>query len=92
MAAGFPRTFPSRLLPPATFVQGTIPLTSRRPRLLLLLLLPTSPPDVSSHDLRRRRHHRDDGCVMSHHNDDFIVGNSNIPLKGEEGKEKTCLS
>ena len=47
MAAGFPRTFPSRLLPPATFVQGTIPLTSRRPRLLLLLLLlPTSPPTI----------------------------------------------
>ena len=45
MAAGFPRTFPLRLLPPATFVQGTTPLTSRRPR-LLLLLLPTSPPPI----------------------------------------------
>ena len=44
MAAGFPRTFPLRLLPPATFVQGTTPLTSRRPRLLLLLL--TSPPPI----------------------------------------------
>ena len=45
MAAGFPRTFPLRLLPPATFVQGTTPLMSRRPR-LLLLLLPTSPPPI----------------------------------------------
>jgi hypothetical protein len=44
MAAGFPRTFPSRLLPPVKFVQGTTPLMSQHLRLLLLLLLPTSPP------------------------------------------------
>ena len=44
-AAGFPRTFPSRLLPPATFVQVTTPLMSRHPQ-LLLLLLPTSPPPI----------------------------------------------
>ena len=47
---------------------------------------PPPPPDVSSHDLRRRRRHRDDGCVASHRDDDFIVGNSNIPLKGGGGE------
>ena len=47
VAVGFPRTFPSRLLIPATFVRGTTPLASRRPQLLLLLLLVmTSPPPI----------------------------------------------
>ena len=47
---------------------------------------PPPPPDVSSSDLRRRRRHRDDGCVALHHNGDFIVGNSNISLKGGGGE------
>ncbi len=47
---------------------------------------PPPPPDVSSSDLCRRRRHRDDGCVASRRDEDFIVGNSNIPLKGGGGE------
>ena len=48
-------------------------------------------PDVSSSDLCRRHGHRDDGCVALRRDDDFIVGNSNIPLKegGGEGEDLT---
>ena len=38
---------------------------------------PPPPPDVCSSDLRRRRRHR---------NGNFIVGNSNIPLRGGGGE------
>ena len=47
---------------------------------------PPPPPDVSSSDLCHRRRHRDDGCGASHRNDNFIIGNSNISLKGGGGE------
>ncbi len=47
---------------------------------------PPPPPYVSSSDLCHRHWPRDDGCAASRPDDNFIIGNSNIPLKGGGGK------
>ena len=83
-AAGFPRMFPLRLLPPAMFVQGTTPLTSRRPR-LLLLLLSTSPPPIFVALVVI-------AITGASHRIAMMTSSSEIPSflsRGEEGKEKT---
>ena len=47
---------------------------------------PPRPPNVSSSDLHRHCHHRDDRCVALCRDVNFIVGNSNISLKGGGGE------
>ncbi len=53
---------------------------------------PPPPPDISSSDLCCRCHHRNDGCIASRCDDTFIVGNSNISLKGGGGEGEDLVT
>ena len=53
---------------------------------------PPPPPDVSFSNLCRRCRHCDNRCIASRCDDNFIVGDSNISLKGGGGEGEDLMT